>query len=410
MRLTATNIRTLAPPPGKVDHVYFDDALPGFGLRVRTTGGKTWMIQYAIAGRTRRMALGSVAVLDPGRAREAAKDLLAQVRLGRDPAGEKTTARARAAETFGALLPRFLERQRARLKPRSYEETERHLLAHAKPLHGLPVEAIARRTIATRLAEIAKGSGPAASNRVRTSLSAFFTWAAREGYVDANPVAFTNKAVENGGRDRTLSDAELVTVWRALGDDQYGAIVRLLILTGARRDEIASLHWSEIDLEAATITLPPARTKNRREHLIPLSEPALALLAAQPRWLEADGSDRDWVFGRGAGRGFQNWSRSKASLDARIAAAREGKALDWTLHDFRRSLSTALHERFGILPHVVEAILGHANGHKAGVAGVYNKAVYLDERRRALARWADHVVAVVTGMPKSGAVVNLHKR
>ena len=341
------------------------------------------------------MALGSVAVLDPGKARETAKRLLAQVRLGHDPARDKITARSKAAETFGALLPRFLERQRARLKPRSYEETERHLKAHAKPLHGYSIEALERRTIATRLAEIEKRSGPAASNRVRTSLSAFFTWAAREGYVDANPVAFTNKAIENGGRDRVLSDAELATVWRVLADDQYGAIVRLLMLTGARRDEIASLRWSEIDLDAATITLPPARTKNRREHLIPLSEPALAILATQPRRL-----DRDCVFGRGAGRGFQNWSRSKASLDARIAAAREGKALDWTPHDFRRSLSTALHERFGVLPHVVEAILGHADGHKAGVAGIYNRAVYLDERRRALERWADHVVATVTGIPK----------
>ena len=215
MRLTAATVRALTLPPGKADHVFFDSELPGFGLRVRTTGARTWMVQYAIAGRTRRMVLGSLAVLDPGKARETAKDLLAQVRLGRDPAGEKVTARARAAETFGALLPRFLERQRARLKPRSLEEVERHLVAHAKPLHGRPVEGIDRRAVASRLAEIAKASGPAASNRVRTSLSAFFSWAAREGYVDSNPVAYTNKAVENGSRDRVLGDDELAMIWRA---------------------------------------------------------------------------------------------------------------------------------------------------------------------------------------------------
>ena len=112
MRLTATTIRALALPRGKVDHVYFDADLPGFGLRVRATGSKTWMVQYAIAGKTRRMAIGSPAMLDPGKARETAKDLLAQVRLGRDPASEKAATRARAAETFGGLLPRFLERQR----------------------------------------------------------------------------------------------------------------------------------------------------------------------------------------------------------------------------------------------------------------------------------------------------------
>ena len=132
MRLTAATVRTLTLPPGKADHVFFDSDLPGpWPARARHRR-KTWMVQYAIAGKTRRMALGSPAVLDPGKARETAKDLLAQVRLGRDPAGEKATARAKAAETFGALLPRFLERQRARLKPRSLEETERHLVAHAQ--------------------------------------------------------------------------------------------------------------------------------------------------------------------------------------------------------------------------------------------------------------------------------------
>ena len=95
MRLTATNIRNLTLPPGKADHVFFDDDLPGFGLRVRASGWQTWMVQYAIAGKTRRMALGSPALLDPGKARETAKDLLAQVRLGRDPAGEKARPASR---------------------------------------------------------------------------------------------------------------------------------------------------------------------------------------------------------------------------------------------------------------------------------------------------------------------------
>jgi integrase len=410
MRLTAQNIRTVALSPGVTDKVFFDSDLPGFGLRVRATGAKTWMIQYAIAGRTRRMMLGPTSVLDPGKAREAAKDLLAKVRLGGDPAGEKVQARAKAGETVGALLPRFLERQRGRLKPRSYEETARHLTAHARPLHAWPVESIDRRTIATRLAEIAKTSGPAASNRVRASLSAYFTWAAREGYVDRNPVAYTNKAVENGSRERVLADDELVAIWHAASDNQYGAIVKLLMLTGARRDEIASLCWSEVDVDAAVVTLPPGRTKNRREFVIPLSEPALAILTAQPRRLEADGSERNLVFGHGAERGWQDWSGSKVGLDARITEARKGRALEWRLHDFRRSLSTALHERFGVPPNIVEAALGHADGHKRGVAGVYNKAIYLDERRLALERWGEHILAVVSGKAMKGKVVNLRRR
>jgi integrase len=409
MKLTAATIRALKLPPGAIDRVFFDEDLPGFGLRVRASGVHSWMIQYAIAGRTRRVVLGLASALDPGKARATAKDLLAQVRLGRDPASEKEFIRIRAAETFGALLPRFLERQRTRLKPRSYVETERHLQRHTKSLHGSPIEAITRRTIAARLAEIEKHNGPAARNRVRASLSAYFTWAAKEGYVDNNPVAFTNKAEEKT-RERVLSDEELRTIWLATDDSQFGTIVKLLILTGARRTEIGSLMWSEVSPTSPLITLPPTRVKNGREHLVPLSEPAIEILKAQPRRTMADGTPREHVFGNIVGCGYQNWSRGKVDLDARIVEANHGKALEWRLHDFRRSLSTALNDRFGVLPHVVEEILGHAGGHKSGVAGTYNKAIYLDERRRALERWGAHIMKLVTGKPAKAAVVDLRGR
>jgi integrase len=382
-------IRTLALPPGKIDHVFFDAELHGFGLRIRSSGTKTWMVQYAISGKTRRMALGSTAMLDPSKARSTAKDLLAQVRLGRDPAGEKFNARANAAETFGILLPRFLARQKERLKPRSYEEQKRHLAMHCRSLHGRPIAAIERRTVAALLADITATSGPAASNSVRASLSAFFTWSAKEGLLDVgghdrvlNPVAFTNRATEKGARDRVLTDDELREIWLAAGDDQYGAIIRLLMLTGTRRDEIGSLARDEVDFVAATATLPPTRTKNRRPHVIPLSAPALRILRDQPP--RPDGL----FFGPGRTR---NWSGPKAELDARLAKAGNPLA-PWRQHDFRRSISTALHEKFRIMPHVVEAILGHVQG---GIAGVYNKSVYLDDRRRALDLWAQHILELV---------------
>jgi integrase len=409
MRLTAANVRTIKLPPDVIDRVFFDEDLPGFGLRVRASGVHSWMVQYSIAGRTRRIVLGLLTALDPGKARATAQTLLAKVRLGGDPAAEKELARARAAETFGALLQRFLERQRARLKPRSYVETERHLKMHTKTLHGSPIEAITRRAIAARLAEIEKRNGPAARNRVRASLSAYFTWLAKEGYVDANPVAFTNKAEEKA-RERVLSDEELRIIWLATDDSQFGAIVKLLMLTGARRSEIGGLTWDELSPNLPLITLPPARTKNGREHLIPLSEPALAILRAQPKRANPNGTPREHVFGTIAGCGYQNWSRGKVDLDARIAQAHHGKGLDWRLHDFRRSVSTALHERFGVPPHVVEVILGHAGGHKAGVAGTYNKAIYLEERRRALERWGAHIMEVVTGKRAKARVVDLRGR
>ena len=227
MKLTAANIRTLKLPPGEIDRVFFDEDLPGFGLRVRASGVNSWMIQYAIAGRTRRVVLGLASALDPGKARSTAKDLLAQVRLGKDPASEKALARAAAGETFGALLGRFLDHQKTRIRPRSYTETARHLQINAKPLHGLPIIAVTRRTIAEQLAKIQEAIGAVTRNRVRSSLSAYFTWLAREGYVDGSPVSFTVQAEEKA-RQRLLSDQEIRIIWLALDDgtpDQFGAII-----------------------------------------------------------------------------------------------------------------------------------------------------------------------------------------
>src|SRR5262249_55650605 len=320
-------------------------------------------------------------------------------------------AKVAAGETFGALLGRFLDHQKTRIRPRSYTETVRHLQINAKPLHGLPIEAVTRRTIADRVAKVDGSNGAVTRNPGRSSLWAYCTWLAREGYLDANPVTFTNTAEEKA-RERVLSDEELRIIWRALDDgppDQFGAIIKLLLLTGARRTEIGGLEWDSIDLDAALITLPPARTKNGREHLVPLSEPALGILKALPRRTMDDGAPWEHVFGARAGRGYQNYSRAKAELDGRIAKAGHRLA-PWTLHDFRRSISTALHDRFGVPPHVVEVILGQAGGHKGGVAGVYNKAIYLEERRRALERWGAHLMSVVTGKPVEKQVVDLRGR
>jgi integrase len=399
MRLTAAIIRTLTLPPGVTDKTFWDDDLPAFGLRLRAGGSRTWIVQYAIAGQTRRMVLGSIETLDPGKARNLARDLLARVRIGEDPARDKQIVREQARDTIGALLPRFLARQRTRLKPRSWIETNRHLTQHCRPLHPISIQALDRRAVATLLADIDSNSGPAAANRVRGSLSAFCTWAAREGYLETNPALYTNKAVESRPRDRVLANAELALIWNALGDDRYGAIIKLLILTGARREEIGALRWDEVDFNTGVIVLPPARTKNRREHIIPLSAEARAVLEAQSR-TAPDGM----VFGTGkSGHGFQDWSGCKRDLDQRIAAA--GKTLaPWRVHDFRRVVSTVLHERLAVPPHVIELILGH---HRATVATVYNKALHLDERRRALQRWTTYVMAVVTGKPQPTRVVKL---
>jgi integrase len=376
--MTTATVRSLALPTGRQDKTFWDDVLPGFGLRLRAGGGRSWVVQYDFGTATRRITIGPAAAVHLGEARERAKDILAKVRLGQDPAMQKIEARLRASETLGALLPRYLAYQRARLRPRSFDQVEHHLLVHARTLHSHPIATISQRAVAIRLHEIAETAGPTTANLVRASLSACFGWMQREGLLETNPVLNTNKAAVSGPRERVLSGDELAEIWRALGDDQFGGIVKLLTFTGQRRDEIGSLRWSEVDLEKAIIRLPAARTKNKTAHEIPLSPAALAILQAQPRRTEADGSPRDLIFGFRRG-GFSDWSKRKIVLDQRILAARKASSVadslpSWRLHDLRRTCSTVMHDWLGVLPHVVEAVLNHTGGHKAGPAGVYNRA------------------------------------
>jgi integrase len=405
-RLTPQQVSALTLPPGKTDALYFDDTVPGLALRVRAGGKKSWVFQYRIGNKQRRLAFGTANALTPHEARKRAAVLHAEVKLGRDPAGVKSTAKARASETFGAILPLFLARQKERLRPRAFVEVERHLKIHAKRLHHLPLADIARRDVAGVLTAVAARLSGASANRVRSSLSAFFSWCTREGLRDENPAAWTERR-EEVARTRLLTGDELREIWAALRDDAYGDIVRLLVLCGARREEIGGLRWSEVDLDKGLIVLPPERTKNHREFEIVLSPPALTILTARPRLTWPDGSSCDLVFGRGA-RGFSGWVGSKADLDGRIEAARKAKAADampaWTLHDIRRLVSTTLHDRFSVAPHIVESILGHV-GHKAGTAGRYNLATYRSEKAAALALWGEHVLSVVEG--RKAAIVPL---
>jgi integrase len=389
MKLTKVNVAKITVPHGKSETIEFDDDVPGFGLRVRVGGSATWIFQYRQGSKQRRISLGSAAAISAQNARERASLLHAHVRLGEDPAGQKIENRARAVETLGPILQPFLVHKKAALKPRTYEEVERHLLMHAKRLHGLQLTAIDRRTIALLLAELAANNGPSLANSVRASLSAFFSWAMREGLADSNPIIGTNRAVTKGARDRVLTDDELRSIWDALGNNDYSDIVRLLALTGQRRDEIGSLRWQEINLDKAVVSLPAERTKNGRPHDVPLSPPALSILKDRPRL-----AGREYVFGSGA-NGYLGWSNNKVALDACIVS--KGAIPAWRLHDLRRTVSTRMHDELGIPPHIVEAVLNHISGHRAGVAGTYNRALYSKEKAVALARWGEHLTSIVSG-------------
>jgi integrase len=395
VKLTQARIQRLELPAGKTEAIFFDEDLPGFGLRLRDGGSKNWIVQYALGAKQRRMTIGSIKVLDPSNARTTARNLLARVRLGQDPAAERREARAKASDApLGAIVDRFLAWKESRLRPSSYGATRRYLKEIWKPLHALHLTNIRRADVAARLGAVAEEHGPIAADRARAALSAFFTWAIREGLCEVNPVIGTNKAAELKSREHVLSDEEFRVIWQALPESDYGRIVRLLILTGQRREEIGGLRWSEVDKAKRLIRLPSDRTKNHRVHDVPLTKAALAILNTQP---VRDG--RDLVFGDGPRSnvqdareaGFQGWSKSKTALDEKTKGIQP-----WRLHDIRRTVATRMAD-LGVQPHIVEAVLNHVSGHKAGVAGVYNRAAYAGEKTAALELWAKHIDRLVSG-------------
>jgi integrase len=401
MRLTEKTIQTLGLDPGQDDRIWFDDIVTGFGLRVRRVKkwnghlsnkepARSWLFQYRIGGKTRRLVIGQAPAVRAGRAREIAAELHAKVKLGHDPALEKRIRVERASHTLGGLIHRYLEQQRDQMRPNSYRQVERHLQSHVAALHALPVDVIDKKAIAARLNSVKQNSGAVTANRVRSTMSAMFTWGMREGLVLTNPVMNTNKWDENP-RERVLVDAELRLIWQALTDNQYSTIIRLLTLTGQRMSEITGLRWSEIDFDRGLISLPGERTKNGRPHEIPMGNTVRALLTAQARSVD---NKRELVFGEGAGP-FSGLSRRKAALDEDIAKLRGGKPLPaWVHHDLRRSVATGMAE-LGTPPHIIESVLNHVSGHKGGIAGIYNKARYTSEKVQALVRWDEHIAELV---------------
>jgi integrase len=245
--------------------------------------------------------------------------------------------------------------------------------------------AITKADVAARLSAIARAHSATTAGAARRAISALFTWSMQEGWCDANPVIGTRKPADAKPRDRVLADQELIAIWNACRDDDYGRIARLLILLASRRQEIGGMRWSELDLDAGTWTLPAERAKNGRALTITLPAAARAIIG-----LPLTGA-RDHVFGLRA-NGFTAWDDGKVAIDHRL----NGTVKSWRLHDLRRTAATRMAD-IGIAPHVIEAILNHYSGHRAGISGVYNRSDYAREIKTALERWSEHMLALVEG-------------
>lgn len=398
-KLTNDTVRTLSAGD-KGDALFPDHEVPGLYLRVRSGGSRTYTIQWRQGQFQRRSTIGKVGVLTLDEARKKARKALVGIDDGHDPVAAKAKSRLNDKQAFSVVIEEYLEARAKDMKPLSLEQCTLHLRKYFKPLHKLPVAKIDRALVASELRAISKERGPVAADRARSTLSSFYGWCIGEGIAELNPVIGTNKQSKEKSRDRVLTDDELVAIWKAAPASDYGRIVKLLMLTLQRRDEIADLLCPEIaaDKEGkAIIALPESRTKNGRAHDVPLSAHALTVLEEQ-----SERVGRDYVFGDGEG-GFSGFSKAKERLDADILKHRKANAAepekiepmaDWTLHDLRRTGATRMAD-LGVQPHIIEAVLNHVSGHKAGVAGVYNRSTYAAEKRAALDLWSTHIQTII---------------
>jgi integrase len=394
MILNDKSIAKLVLPPDRKEWLVFDDKLPGFGIRLREGGSKTWIAQYRLGSRQRRLKLGSLAQLNHEKARTAAKAALAKAQLGIDPQIEKSDTKKAAEITLLRVVEKFLAFRERTMRPAAFKEVKRHLEKHWLPLHSHAIRDLTRASLASRLREIGLRHGLVAADRARASLSAMMNWAIREGLAEVNNVTYTNRQAGQVERDRVLTDDELRVIWLACVEDDYGTLVRLLMLIPVRRGELGSIRWSEINEKEAVWRVPAQRSKNHQAFDVPLTPLTLAILKSRPR-IEG----RDVIFGRG-GQGFKGWSKSKRELDAKILKRLkrdkpDAKTFEWRLHDLRRTTSTRMHE-LGAKPHIVETLLNHVGGHKAGVAGVYNRATYDSEREAMLSTWQSALATLLS--------------
>lgn len=407
--LTAVSVERLRPPTsGQVE--YYDRRLPSFGLRISYRGTRSWFLMTRIDGKLARLTLGKYPALSLYDAREKARGTARLVAEGKDPRVLAAEARqqqdAERANTFGACAADFLTNYvERRLRASTQREYRRILTGPDTRYWGdKPIADITKRHVLDLLDGMDRRGSPGAAKRALAYLRKFFNWCAERDIIAMPPTDRLPRLHPEVARDRVLSSGELGSVITAAGEmsDVFGDLVRVLTLTGQRRGEVAGMRWSElkeIDGQEPQWEIPGQRTKNGRSHLVPLASEVREIIKARPKIDESD-----LVFTTNGITPVSGFGRAKIRIDVSIAALRQGAELmpmaPWTLHDLRRTMVTTMNEQLGIAPHVVEAVVNHMSGlAKAGIAGVYNRALYLRERREALVRWASYVADLQT-VPK----------
>jgi len=405
--LTDAKIKGLkAPERGQAE--YADKVVSGLRIRIGASGTRTFIIRKRIGGRIANVTVGRFhdqrfTLTD---ARKKARTLLNDIEGGHDPRGETRKKTGAGAGTIRSL---FDDYKKAKAGRRSIAEVERIFNKYVLPEIGDRLADSLSRADVTRLIDgVATGGGkptPVMARAVAAQLSAFYTWAMpRLDRLDVNPCRDAGKPDVPKPRERVLSNDEIKALWTVLEGEglPWGPSVKLLILTGQRRDEVFSADRAEFDLEAKLWTIPADRAKNGKAHLVALSKAAVALIEAVP---VIDGSAKLFPSRADPERGASGFSRALARIIADMVKEL-GPVERFTLHDLRRTMATGL-QRLGVRLEVTEAVLNHVSGSRGGLVGVYQRHQFQDEKRHALDAWAAEVERIVTATER-GNVVKLH--
>jgi integrase len=404
-KLTDLFVERAKPPPhGRIE--YFDAAFPGLALRITDNGGKSWCAFYRFKGRLRRFTIGRYPAIKPAQARREAAAALERMREGVDPAEEKRARREMRTpetDTFGAVANDYLElHHRKNSRESTFREAKRDIERNVLPKwRSRPIASISRRDVIELIdGTIARGAEVQA-NRTLARLRALFNWAIEKDRVAASPVARMKLPTQERPRDRVLSDDELRWLWQACDEIgwPFGPLVKLLLLTAQRRDEVAGMTWLEINFGKRVWTIPRHKAKNDCVHEVQLSEAAIEVLRSMPRIGDS------LVFTTTGETAVSGFSKAKLRLDAGMLeakraelGARKGDGIPgWTLHDLRRTATTGM-AKLKVPPHVADKVLNHVSGTIRGVAAVYSRFAYFDERREALEAWGNNITGLLEPM------------
>ncbi len=405
---------------GPKDQFLWDSETRGFGLKVTPAGNKVFVLQYRMGGRgspVRRLKIGDYGHWTPNAAREESGRLRRDfVEKGIDPLAAREERRRVSSDlTFGGYADRFLSDYAKRNRKTSYNDAEALFRLHLRPFFkSKPLPSIARSEIAA-LFDTIPGERVALRRKLYAILSRMFRWAVGRGDLERSPLEGFEVPPAPTSRDRVLRDAELRLAWLAAEKLGYpfGPLYRLLIGTGQRREEVSGLSWKELHRDSTEWHLPAARSKNGIASVIPLSTPVIAELdriAEVEKWPR-----RGLVFTTTGETPVSGYSRGKSRLDKQMLKMAREEAEEakedpaqveteaWQVHDLRRTLATGM-QRLGVRFEVTEAILNHVSGSKSGVAGVYQRHDWREEKRDALDAWAAHVQRIVSGTDKTNVI------